>query len=67
MFATEFEIKPAFIWGGRMLEPYAAAYIATVLQLPYSQCIPKKIQRKADANVLEGTEYGPLKKSKIKK
>jgi hypothetical protein len=48
MFAKECEIKPAFIlavggpggWG-RMLETYAAAYIATVLQLPYSQCVPK--------------------------
>jgi len=34
MFATEREIKPTFILGGggqgRMLEPYAAAYIATV-------------------------------------
>jgi hypothetical protein len=75
MFATECKIKPAFILaggragggggGGRMLEPYAAAYIATVWQLPYSHCVPK-IQRKAEAKVLEGMEYGSLTKSKHK-
>jgi hypothetical protein len=60
MFATECEIKPAFIfggggwggWGDRMLEPYVAAYIATVLQLPYAECVPK-IQPKAEAKYLK--------------
>jgi len=67
MFTTECEIKPAVILtgggrgggGGRMLKPYAAAYMGTVLQLPYSQCMPK-IQSKAQAKVLEGTEYDSL-------